>query len=81
MSKYSFETYWKRREESLKEVNAPPGLMDQLKFEAKKAWNQSKAMANEEILEANVVINRGIWAAMTRNNKNAEVIYQENNNE
>ena len=70
--KYSFETYWAPERERMREGNFPKWLIKTIESSAEKAWNHSKAMANEEILEVNVVINRGIWESLQTKTENSE---------
>ena len=66
-NKYSFETWWEPKKERMKERKFRNWLIKALEHVAREAWNESKAMANEEILESNVVINRGIYDLLMRN--------------
>ena len=70
--KYSFENYWASEEKRFREGNYQDWLIKTMEHHARKAWNQSKAMANEEILEVNVVINRGIWESLKIKTENSE---------
>lgn len=72
--KYSFDTYWEAEAKKLRDGHYREWIITTMEHAARQAWNHSKAMANEEILEANVVINKGIWDAMCKNNRDKDEI-------
>ncbi len=60
----SFETYWAEREAVFKKSQFQDWFTESMREEAEKSWNHARSYEHEQILEANVIINKGIWTSM-----------------
>ena len=65
----SFETYWDERVKFYEGLHYQAGIINIMKTEAEKAWNHVRSFEHESILEANVIINKGIWNMITEHYK------------